>query len=115
MVNSGGNIIVTPDTGRNPRCGGGTVNRQDSSNYIVASRITVHPNPACASDRRWWLAVATHELGHALGLGHMKYEPFSIMGDAWDRYRLPIPLLDDILALMYLYGPKKAKSSKILD
>jgi hypothetical protein len=107
IVNSGGDIIVTPDTRRNPPCGGGTVNRPDSSGYIVASRIIVHPNPACASDRRWWVAVATHELGHALGLGHMKKEPYSIMGGAWDYYRLPIPLLDDILALLYLYGPKK--------
>jgi hypothetical protein len=72
----------------------------------------VHPNPACLSDRRQWVAVATHELGHALGLGHMKYEPYSIMGGAWDYYRLPIPLLDDILPLLYLYGLKKPNPVK---
>jgi len=105
---------VTPDTRRDPPppCGGGTSNFSDSSGYIYYSRIVVHPNPACASDRRWWVAVATHELGHALGLGHMKYEPYSIMGGAWDRHRLPIPLLDDILALLYLYGPKKPNPVK---
>jgi hypothetical protein len=114
IVNTGGDIIVTPDTRRDPPppCGGGTVDFSDSSNYIYYSRIVVHPNPACESDRRKWVAVAAHELGHALGLGHMKYERYSIMGGAWDYYRLPIPLLDDILALLYLYGPKKPNPVK---
>jgi hypothetical protein len=112
IVNSGGDIKIRPASNQNSSCGAWTANWSDSSNYIYASEIVVHPNPACASDRRWWVAVATHELGHALGLGHMKYEPYSIMGGAWDYYRLPIPLLDDILPLLYLYGLKKPNPVK---
>jgi len=112
---TGNYILVQPMSNNNRTiyCGGRTYNFADpNSKYIYASVIEVHPNPACASDRRWWVAVATQELGHALGLGHMKKERYSIMGGAWDYYRLPIPLLDDIMALLYLYGPKKPNPVK---
>ncbi|MDT7887139.1 MAG: hypothetical protein RQ968_07185 [Thermoproteota archaeon] len=111
---TGGYILVQPmSNNRTIECNGRTYVYPDpNSKYIYAAVIEVHPDPACASDRRWWVAVATHELGHALGLGHMKKEPYSIMGGAWDYYRLPIPLLDDILALLYLYGPKKPNPVK---
>jgi hypothetical protein len=110
VSDTGGHILVI---GTRPECGAHTINYADpDSKYISVSIIEIYPNPACASDRRWWVAVATHELGHALGLGHMKKERYSIMGSAWDYYRLPIPLLDDIMALLYLYGPKKPNPVK---
>jgi|GEM_PF-1667215 hypothetical protein len=114
IVTTGGNIIINPTNNTKVvGCGAVTRNYRDPlTGYITYSEIRIWYDPACVSDRRWWLAVATHELGHALGLGHMKYEPFSIMGNAWDSYRLPIPLLDDILALLYLYGPKKPNPVK---
>ncbi|MDT7865016.1 MAG: hypothetical protein RQ922_03950 [Thermoproteota archaeon] len=114
VADIGGHILVQPmSNNRTIECNGRTYIYADpNSKYIYAAVIEVHPDPACASDRRWWVAVATHELGHALGLGHMKKEPYSIMGGAWDYYRLPIPLLDDILALLYLYGPKKPNPVK---
>jgi len=84
-------------------CGGRAIISANGPERYITSATVIIGDQSCAPDLNWYTAVAVHELGHSLGLDHSRGAA-SIMGEAWNKYRIPAPLYDDIIALWMLYG-----------
>ena len=73
---------------------GGDAHFDDDENWTVGK----------SKDGTQLLLIATHELGHALGLGHSK-DPNALMAPSHKEWKGPVkPNRDDIKAIQALYG-----------